>query len=363
MADPAPDASGLLNLKQVARALGVHYMTAYRYVRQGRLHAERHGNVWLVDPAELDGFRTTAKTARPTGPPGTAPGGRDRGAGSPGPAAPRAGGAPADPAGTDTAGTADTADTGGADWPGRFRDRLLAGDEVGAWTVVGHALASGHSPQRVYLDLISESMAGIGTDVADGGLASADQYVATATALRVVARLGARFRRRGRSKGTLVLGAPSGERHALPIAVVADLVRLAGFTVIELGADVPPEAFGLAARRADRLVAVGIGVTTVDHLDAARAAVAAVRLAVPGVPVLVGGQAVRSAEIARLLGVDEWAAGGEDVVAAVERLASRRRAARRRRAPGVASTTTAPRATAPPGHHGQAGDRLGPVAR
>src|SRR5690606_1978036 len=139
-----------------------------------------------------------------------------------------------------------------------------------------------------------------------------------------------RFRRRGRSRGAVVLGAPSGERHALPIAIVADLVRLAGFTVVELGADVPPAAFGLAAGRADRLVAVGIGVTAIDHLDAAREAIAAVRAAVPDAPVLLGGQAVRNPEVAGLLGVAEWAADGDEVVRAVERLAAVRKGRVRR---------------------------------
>ena len=38
-----PDRPGEpLNLKQVARELGVHYMTAYRYVRHGRLPERRH---------------------------------------------------------------------------------------------------------------------------------------------------------------------------------------------------------------------------------------------------------------------------------------------------------------------------------
>ena len=69
-------------------------------------------------------------------------------------------------------------------------------------------------------------------------------------------------------------------------------------------------------------MAVGIGVTTVDHLDAARSTVAAVAAAVPGTPVLVGGQAVRSPEVAGLLGVREWAADGWEVVEAVERLAA-----------------------------------------
>jgi excisionase family DNA binding protein len=278
-----PDA-GLLNLKQVARALDVHYMTAYRYVRQGRLPAVRSGNVWLVDPDDVAALASAGRGGAGSAP-ATAP---------------------------------------AVDWAARFGERLLAGDEVGAWTVVSRALASGHTPQRCYLELISGSMAAIGEDVAAGRLSVADQYVATATAQRVGARLGARFRRRGRSRGTVVLGAPAGERHALPIAVVADLARLAGFTVVELGADVPPEAFGLAAERAERLVAVGIGVTTVDHLDAARAAVDAVERAAPGTPVVMGGQAVRNPEVAGLLGVHEWAADGAALVTALDRLAADR---------------------------------------
>ena len=38
--------------------------------------------------------------------------------------------------------------------------------------------------------------------------------------------------------GTVVFGAPTGELHSLPISIAADLVRLAGFDVLELGA--PP---------------------------------------------------------------------------------------------------------------------------
>ena len=126
-----------------------------------------------------------------------------------------------------------------------------------------------------------------------------------------------------------MFGAPAGERHALPITVVSDLVRFAGFAVVELGADVPPEAFGLAARRAADPIAVGIGVTTVDHLDAARAAIARVRAEAPDVPVLIGGQAVRNPQVAALVGPAVWAAGGDEVVAAVERLAADRRRARK----------------------------------
>jgi hypothetical protein len=81
----------------------------------------------------------------------------------------------------------------------------------------------------------------------------AEEYLATATAARLVARLGARFRRPGRSRGTVVFGAALGEHHTLAISVVADLVRLEGFTCLELGANVPPNAFAGAASGATRL--------------------------------------------------------------------------------------------------------------
>jgi excisionase family DNA binding protein len=276
----AVDVEGL-NLKQVAQQLGVHYMTAYRYVRQGRLPARREGTAWVVDPADVAAF-------------------------SPGVAPPPD---PAEPPGPEA-----------VDWPARIRPALLAGSEVDAWSVVEKALAAAVTPQRVYLDLLAGTVAAIGDDVIRGRATIADQHLATVTAQRVAGRLGTRFRRRGRSRGTVVLGAPLGERHALPIAILADLLRLAGFTVLELGADVPAEAFATAAERAERLVAVGIGVTGVDHLDRAAEVAQAVRDAAPGCPVLLGGQAVRNPEVAAVVDADAWAPDGESAVALVEGL-------------------------------------------
>ena len=39
-----------MTLQEVADSLGVHYMTAYRYVRQGRLPATRLGAEWRIRP-------------------------------------------------------------------------------------------------------------------------------------------------------------------------------------------------------------------------------------------------------------------------------------------------------------------------
>ena len=265
---------GTLNLKEVAQRLGVHYMTAYRYVRLGRLPAEWEGTGWRVREDDLERFATGAAL------------------------------------GSD--------DAVAVDWPGRLADRLLSGDEPGAWSVVEAALVAGLTPQACYLDLVVGALDRITAAGAAGGLDVADGYVATATAGRIVARLGGRFRRPGRNRGTVVLGSPRGEQHSLPIAIVADLVRLAGFAVLELGPDVPAEAFVAAAGRVERLVAVGIGVTRIDALTEAADVVGALRRVLPDVPVLVGGQAVRNPEMAALTGATGWAEDGAGLVAALE---------------------------------------------
>ena len=42
-----------LTLQQAADELGVHYMTAYRYVRTGRLPARRVASGWRIAPSDL----------------------------------------------------------------------------------------------------------------------------------------------------------------------------------------------------------------------------------------------------------------------------------------------------------------------
>lgn len=275
--DPEPHhAPEALNLKQVARLLDVHYMTVYRYVRHGRLPARREGPIWLVERADAEALRDGA--------------------------APRAA-APA------------------VDWAGRLALRLADGDEVGSWTVVRDALASGHDVGSVHLDVVAGALAGIGLDVVAGTATAARERVAVATAWRVVARLGGQFPHRGRARGALVLASPPGEHHGLPLALVANLIRHAGYRVVELGTDTPAVDVLAAVATTEQLVAVGIGVTTVDRLDAARELIAAVHAVHPALPVLLGGQAVRNPEVAELAGACSWSAG-PDLIATVHRLAA-----------------------------------------
>ncbi|HUY06958.1 MAG TPA: helix-turn-helix domain-containing protein [Acidimicrobiales bacterium] len=287
LADPdAGDAAtrGEVNLKTAALVLGVHYMTAYRYVRQGRLQAYRDGTEWRVPRGALAAFKLIKSESPDSGVIGTPE----------------------------------------AHWVERLESCLLSADETSSWKIIESALAAGRTSTYCYIDMIAASLASIGERWATGEIGVADQYLATAVAVRLVSRLGARFRRPGRSRGTVVFGAPSGELHALPIAIASDLVRLRGYDVLELGANVPVEAFVASALQTPRLICVGIGVTRSELLDSAQAVVDAIRLEDANLPIVIGGLVVTELDKLRLRGVSAIASDGLQAIEIIESFAASR---------------------------------------
>ena len=271
----------LLTLPQVADKLGVHYMTAYRYVRTGRLPATRVKGAWQVDPADLAFVERSRQGTRSSEAKGRAP-----------------------------------------SWK-RLEARLVASDEAGAWDVLEEALAAGMGPEDVLLELIAPALHSIGTLWEEGGLSVADEHRASAVAARLISRLGARFARRGHKRGTVVLAAPPGELHGLPVSIAANLLRWRGFEVVELGADTPPDALAETAAGEPGLLAVGIACTTSSSARAVRRSIAALRRVVPHVPVLLGGAAITDAAHARHLGADVFTgARASEVVSSVEAIAA-----------------------------------------
>ena len=135
---------------------------------------------------------------------------------------------------------------------------------------------------------------------------------------RAGARLGAHRVRRGRRLGTAVLAAPAGERHELPTAIVADLLRMEGLHVVDLGADTPADEVVGAVVAHDRVMGVGLCITTPLDDDARRRSVRADVMRVSRLvdcPVLVGGAAVPDRAAAEALGAANWSA---DAFAAVD---------------------------------------------
>lgn len=273
------DGAGDLTLQEAAEALDVHYMTVYRYVRLGVLPARRRGRAWAVTQSDLDAF-VLERSSEPV---------------------------------------AAVLGRGSVDWALRLQRRLLVGDRLGAKNVVEASLAAGTDPVGVYVDVVAPAMQAIGDGWASGAVDVAEEHRASVVMGQVLAVLDSRFTRRGLRRGVVVAGAVAGERHALPLRMVADVVRLSGYEVHDLGADVPVESFAHVAGTADPLVAVAVSSTTPGNEDAVRATVAAVRERVD-VPVLVGGGAVPDAEASAALGGDGWAPDARGVVGVLESL-------------------------------------------
>lgn len=265
-----------MTIQEVADSLGVHYMTVYRYVRQGRLPATRLGAEWRIQPSDVDALRSTVRR-------GSARTGADRQA---------------------------------------LERRMMAGDSPGAWWLLQSHLGGGLDPSGVLTEMVVPALRSIGQRWADGEVSVAEEHRAVSVAQRIIGHLGLQFGRRGKDRGTIALAAPSGDLHLLPVAIVADLLRWRGFEVVELGGNAPADALGDAAAHEPRLLAVGIVSTVSGHDTEVTLSASTVRAVLPHIPIFIGGGAVTSEAHALAMGADVWTgAGANAAVETVERIA------------------------------------------
>jgi excisionase family DNA binding protein len=276
-----------LSVHDAADRLGVHYMTAYRYLRTGRLPAVRQPDGWSVRASDVEALL------------------HDR-----------------------TEGAASPPGRGRSSWPrqsARLRNRLVDGDEPGAWAVVERALIGGTDPTDVYVHVLAPALRDIGDQWEQGELSVDEEHRASAIATRVVGRLGPRFRRRGRPRGTVLLGVAPDDHHSLPASMVADVLRAEGYRVVELGAATPVDSFVAAAAAAEPLTAIGVSVGTDECVAGASRAIRALHRRHRGTPVIVGGPALDDEAAADALGADHWAGDAVTAAALVDEIRSARR--------------------------------------
>jgi len=257
-----------ITLHEAAEMLDVHYMTAYRYVRLGLLPAHKAAGTWRVLLHDLRAFQGQSHQ-------------------------------PID---------AEVSLKKNVVWWERLEARLLVGDGNGAWAVVEAALVAGVSLEDIYTKVLSPAMVNIGDQWARGDLEIYHEHQASAIVGRIMGRLGPRFVGRGRTKGSIIVGAPQGEHHDLVVSMVADLLRQRGWEVFDLGADLPAHSFIAAVNNTPDVVAACVSITSPTARDAARELIFSLReTADRAVPIYIGGAAVLSAADAEELGAHGWA--------------------------------------------------------
>ncbi|MFE2144486.1 B12-binding domain-containing protein [Streptomyces sp. NPDC059456] len=188
----------------------------------------------------------------------------------------------------------------------RVWEAVTALDEPGAVRAVLGALDDGLDPEAVLLDVIGPVQGRVGEEWAANRITVAQEHAATAInerAVTAVALHPAAHREQGR--GRITVACVDGEWHALPARLLAEVLRMRGWHVDYLGAQVPaPHLIAHLHRTGPDAVALSSSIPT--RLPAAHAAITACQAV--GTPVIVGGAAFGpGGRYARLLGADAWA--------------------------------------------------------
>lgn len=190
-----------IDLQTAADRLGVHYQTAYQWVRAGELPAQRVRGRYSLDPKVVEALRR--RRSRPAPP-------RVR--------RPRHG------------------FTALADQAGEM---LRNGDERALRQLVARLVDDGVSMTKICEQVLAPGLRHIGEEWHAGRARIFTEHRATAVVERL---LGEHLPRpRGRPRGVAVVAALSGDRHALPTLMAATALREDHWQVEHLGADLPPE--------------------------------------------------------------------------------------------------------------------------
>ena len=190
----------VMNLQDAAAVIGVHYQTAYRWVRDGSLTATKGpSNAYEVTNDEVARF--LARRLVPVAPP-----------------------------------TRILV----RDWEhhaARLMETLLEGDELGARALVDRLSDGSVSILELCENLLAPVLVEIGERWHAGTLSIAHEHRATAICERMLGRISTHPR--GRPRGTAVITTPLGDLHAMPSAMAALVLREDRWRTHHLGASVP----------------------------------------------------------------------------------------------------------------------------
>ncbi len=127
---------------------------------------------------------------------------------------------------------------------------------------------------------------------------------------------------KGQSSGTVLVGTVSGDIHDIGKNIAEMLLACYGFTVIDLGVDVPPALFASKAIEIKPDI-VGLSGLITASFDAMKTTVAALRAAAQAhrcsFPIVIGGGLIDE-QVCRYVGADDWVNNAMDGVRLCQRL-------------------------------------------
>jgi methanogenic corrinoid protein MtbC1 len=185
-------------------------------------------------------------------------------------------------------------------------------DELAAWALRG-ALAERRRAE-VFDGLLRDAMALIGERWAEGRWTVAEEHLASQTVVRTLERIRGDRGPAGRIGPLAVLAGVAGEHHAIGLVCLDQVLREDGWTVANLGPNVPAADLVSFLRR-NQADLLALTASLPDRLEALREAITGARAIRPADPirVMVGGEITATPTVLDGLDLD-WA--GTSLVAA-----------------------------------------------
>ncbi len=208
-----------------------------------------------------------------------------------------------------------------------LRLAVIDGDDVKAGELARLLLSQGTPPLELGEKVLIPAMGEVGKRFARN-IYFLPQVVASARAMKAAfapvreAMAGLDLPVRGR----VLMATVEGDIHDIGKNMVTTLLENHGFSVTDLGKNVPALAIAEAVAKAEAPIdAVGLSALMTTTMGKMREAVALLKGRHPGLPVAVGGAAVTE-EFAREIGADGWSADATAAVALFLRLIPERKA-------------------------------------
>lgn len=235
-----------MRLQEAADLLGVHYQTAYGWVRGGQLPARKIRRGYEVSEADVRALAAERQL-----------------------------------------GHQPAAEIRVRDWAAQA-DRLYLAIVQGRETQARRATErlAGHVTVTDLCDrVIAPALRRVGDEWAAGRISIAAEHRATAICERLIAAHASQPA--GRPRGTAVAATPPGERHGMPALMAAACLRENRWQVHHLAADLPSTEISQLAVDVGAILVVLSTATASGAVSAAEAA-RSVRAAAPGTTVLIG---------------------------------------------------------------------------
>ncbi|MEX0768137.1 MAG: B12-binding domain-containing protein [Microthrixaceae bacterium] len=191
--------SEIVDLQTAADHLGVHYQTAYKWVRSGQLPAELIGNKYVVDVVAIQVF--AERRMKPASP------------------------------------TVRKPRTGLGSLTHRFTEALLQGNEASARNLVNGLTSDGVTLTAIIEEIMCPALRHIGTAWHEGRIPIWREHRATGIIENILGEH--RPHPRGRRRGTVVVAAIEGDFHSMPTEMAAVALREDNWHVHMLGANLP----------------------------------------------------------------------------------------------------------------------------